>query len=131
MEKVTKRTKTIDQLPKELEQESPLFNTILNAILEKKGEKVVSLDLQAIDEAVADYFILCEAETNIQIKTISDFLQEKAWEECREKPYRTELGEQWTLIDYVDIVVHIFKAEERKFYDMEGLWMDAEKKEYS
>src|SRR5690606_27084230 len=98
---------------------------------EKKGETVVSLDLRAIDEAVAEYFIICEAQTPIQMSAITLNVLDKVQKTCFEKPYHSEEGQAWTLIDYVNIVVHVFQREERKFYDLEGLWLDAEKAEHN
>lgn len=113
-----------------LTRNSKLFKTILNAITEKKGENVVSLDLRKIDEAVSDFFILCEAGSHIQIKAIADNIEEKVRMECDERPYHTENGQHWTLVDYVNIVVHIFDRENRKFYNLESLWADAERMEH-
>ena len=90
----------------------------------------MSLDLKKIDEAVADFFVLCEAQSNIQIKAIADNIVEKVKEECDENPYHIEYGEQWVLVDYVNIVVHVFQHEQRKFYDLESLWEDAERTEH-
>ncbi len=114
-----------------LTKNSKLFKAILQAIQDKKGDKIVSLDLRKIDEAVADFFILCEARSNIQIKAIADNIEEIVLEECGEKPYHVERGDQWTLVDYVNIVVHIFDHEHRKFYDLESLWADAERTEHN
>jgi ribosome-associated protein len=113
-----------------LTRNSKLFKTILKAIKDKKGEEIVSLDLRKIDEAVADFFILCEAKSHIQIKAIADNIREMVDEECDEKPYHQENGDQWTLVDYVNVVVHIFQHEQRNFYDLESLWEDAEKMEH-
>ena len=113
-----------------LTRNSKLFKTIVKAIKEKKGEEIVSLDLKKIDEAVADFFVLCEAQSNIQIKAIADNIVEKVKEECDENPYHVEYGEQWVLVDYVNIVVHVFQHEQRKFYDLESLWEDAERTEH-
>ena len=113
-----------------LTRNSKLFKTIIQAIKDKKGEEIVSLDLKKIDESVADYFILCEAKSHIQVKSIADNIQQMVQEECDEKPYHAEAGDQWTLIDYVNVVVHIFQHEQRNFYDLESLWEDAEKTEH-
>jgi ribosome-associated protein len=113
-----------------LTKNSKLFKTIINAIQDKKGTKVVSLDLKKIDEAVADFFILCEATSNIHLKAIADNIAEEVFRECGEKPFHTELGESWTLVDYVNIVVHIFQHEQRKFYNLESLWEDAPRTEH-
>jgi len=110
-----------------LSRSSRIFKTIINAIQEKKGERVISLDLRKIPEAVADFFIICEATTTTQVKGIGDHIQEQLKELCDEIPFKHE-GYQhakWILIDYVNVVVHIMQPETRKFYQLEELWSDA------
>ena len=104
-----------------------LFKTIIDAIQEKKGERIVSLDLKKIDEAVTDFFIICEASNPIQLKAIADSVEEEVKKKCLETPYKHEgrQAEQWILIDYVNIVVHIMLPEPRKFYRLEEMWSDA------
>lgn len=114
-----------------LTRNSKLFKTILEAIKEKKGSEIVSLDLKKIDEAVADFFILCEAQSHVQVKAIADNIAEKVWKTCDEKPFHVEHGDQWTLVDYVNIVVHIFQQEQRRFYNLESLWEDAGRMEHN
>jgi ribosome-associated protein len=94
---------------------------------EKKAERIVSLDLKKIPEAVTDFFIICEATNPIQLKAIGDFVEEEVKKKCGEKPYKQEgkQGEQWILIDYVNIVVHVMLPEPRKFYRLEEMWSDA------
>lgn len=111
---------------------SRIFKTIIRAIQEKKGEKILSLDLRKIPEAVADFFIICEATTNIQVKGIADFVQDKVKEVCGETPFKQE-GYQhakWILIDYVNVVVHVMQPETRRFYQLEELWSDAPVEEH-
>ncbi len=110
---------------------SKLFKSIIEAIQEKKGKEIVSLDLKKIDEAVADFFILCEAGSNIQIKAIADNIVDVVDRACDERPYHMESGDTWTLIDYVNVVVHIFQHEQRMFYNLESLWEDAPRTEHS
>lgn len=105
--------------------EELLFQTLIDAIQDKKGENIISLDLRNVEEAVASFFIICDVQTGIQMATLSDHIEKKIRETLREKPYQFELGPTWSLVDYIDIVVHIFQKEDRKFYDLEGLWMDA------
>ncbi len=106
---------------------SKLFKTIIHAIQEKKGEKIISLDLKKIPEAVTDFFIICEASNPIQLKAIGDFVEEEVKKKCGESPYKHEgrQGEQWILIDYVNVVVHIMMPEPRRFYKLEEMWSDA------
>ncbi|MBC7554128.1 MAG: ribosome silencing factor [Taibaiella sp.] len=113
-----------------LSKNSKLFKTIINTIKDKKGEGIVVLDLRKISEAVADYFILCDGRSHIQVKSIADAIRDEVEETCEEKPYHLELGEKWTLVDYVNIVVHVFQQEQRQFYSLESLWADAERTEY-
>lgn len=112
---------------------SRLYKTIIKAIQDKKGENIVSLDLRKIPEAVSDFFIICEATSNIQIKAIADYLQEQVKKECGENPYKFEgFGSlQWVLVDYVNIVVHVMQPDARKFYKLEDMWSDAVVKGYS
>ncbi len=131
MDKIISTLQERKKSPQRITRNSKLFKTILNAIQEKKGEAIISLDLKKIDEAVADFFILCEAESNIQLKAIAQNISKLVAEECGEKPYHIELGDQWTLIDFVNIVVHVFQKDYRKFYDLESLWEDAGKMEHN
>lgn len=125
MKEIKKSTHDNDTLVHTTSEEEQLFNTIVEAIQEKKGEGLVALDMRNIEEAVASFFIICDVQTGIQMQTIADYIEKKVREDLKEKPYQFELGPTWTLVDYINIVVHIFKTDERKFYDLEGLWMDA------
>jgi ribosome-associated protein len=110
-----------------LNRNSKIFKTIIRAIQDKKGENIISLDLRKIPEAVADFFIICEANNQPQIRAISDFIEDEVKKKCGEVPYHYE-GKQnlhWVLIDYVNVVVHIMVPETRKFYKLEELWSDA------
>jgi ribosome-associated protein len=110
-----------------LTRNSKIFKSILKAIQEKKGEDIIALDLRKIPEAVADFFVVCEATSTIQIKAIADFVEKTVKKDCGEKPYKHEGYQalQWVLIDYVNIVVHIMQPETRKFYKLEEMWSDA------
>ena len=117
---------------KRLTRNSRIFKTIIHAIQEKKGEKIISLDLRKIPEAVADFFIICEATNNTQLKAIADSVEMEVKNNCGELPYKHEgrQGEQWILIDYVNAVVHIMLPEPRKFYGLEEMWSDAPSMEH-
>lgn len=118
--------------PTRLTRNSKLFKTIVQSIQDKKGEHIVSLDLRKIPEAVADFFIICEASNNNQLKAIADNVEKEVKEKCKETPYKHEgrQAEQWILIDYVDVVVHVMLPEPRKFYHLEELWSDAPSMEH-
>lgn len=84
------------------------------------------LDLRKINEAVADFFIICEAGNQPQIRAIADHVMDQVRERCEEQPYRQEGQKQlqWVLIDYVNVVVHVMTPENRKFYSLEDMWSD-------
>ncbi|MBX2930849.1 MAG: ribosome silencing factor [Chitinophagaceae bacterium] len=111
-----------------LTRNSKIFKTIIKAINDKKGENIVSLDLRKIPEAVADFFIICQASSTIQIKAISDFVDDQVKQHCKEMPYKQEGKQalQWILIDYINIVVHIMHPQARAFYKLEDMWCDAD-----
>ena len=110
-----------------LTKNSKLIKTIINAIREKKGENIISLDLRKVNEAVADFFIICEATNQPQVRAISEFVEQEMKAKCDEYPYRHEgmKNLQWVLIDYVNVVVHVMLSETRKFYKLEEMWSDA------
>lgn len=108
-----------------------LLAAVIEAIKNKKGENIISLNLENIDEAVAKYFIVCDAQTHIQTEAIVNNIVDEVMQETNEKPYHIEKGQVWSIIDYADVVVHVFRTEDRKFYDLEGVWMDAPQKEYA
>lgn len=113
--------------PTRLSRNSKIFKTIIKAIQEKKGSKIVSLDLRKILEASADFFIVCEAASTTQVRAIADNVQEIVRKETGEMAYKHE-GYQalkWILIDYVNVVVHIMQPETRHFYQLEEMWHDA------
>jgi ribosome-associated protein len=129
LEVLAKRKKGVARLNKN----SKIFKTIIKAIQEKKGENIVSLDLRKIHEAVADFFIICEANNQPQIRAITDFVEEEVKKKCSESPYHYEGKENmyWVILDYVNIVVHIMMPEQRKFYKLEEMWSDAELTEHN
>lgn len=116
-----------------LNRNSKIIKTIIKAIQEKKGEHVVSLDLRKIPEAVADFFIICEAGSQPQVRAISDFVEDQARKNCGEAPFHHEgkTNLQWVLLDYVNVVVHVMLPETRKFYKLEEMWSDASVDEHN
>jgi ribosome-associated protein len=105
-----------------------LVNALVEGILEKKGEEILVLDLKKLPHAIADYFIICEASNERQVNAIADQLEREVRKKIKEKPWHVEGKEnlEWVLIDYFNVVVHIFKKETRKFYALEDLWADGE-----
>ncbi len=119
--------------PTRINRNSKIFKTIIHAIQEKKGEYILSLDLRKIPEAVSDFFIICQASNNNQLKAIADNIEKEVKENCAESPFKHEgrQAEQWILVDYVNIVVHIMLPESRNFYKLEELWSDANCQEHT
>jgi ribosome-associated protein len=116
-----------------LTRNSKIFKSIIKAIQDKKGEQIVSLDLRKIPEAVADFFIICEATNQPQIRAIADSVTDAVKVKTGEIPYHHEgkSSLQWVLIDYVNIVVHIMISDTRKFYKLEEMWSDAQLEEHN
>jgi ribosome-associated protein len=101
-------------------------------IQEKKGNDIVRLDLRNIHSSVADYFIVCHADSTTQVKAIAHSVEEEIFKALKIDPRRKE-GQQygeWILLDYIDVIVHIFKTDKREFYGIEELWGDAELQSY-
>ena len=104
-----------------------LITLILKGIEEVKGKDVSILDLRAIENTVCDYFIICNGTSNTQVNAIVNSIQKTVSKEIKDKPWHVE-GEsnaEWVLLDYVNVVVHVFQKHIRDFYDIEGLWGDA------
>ena len=101
-------------------------------MLEKKGQNVVSLDLRPLGTAIADHFVICDAASTTNVSAIADNVEEQMLLQCKRKVLRSQGKENgvWVILDYSDIVVHIFQTEYREFYRIESLWADAKKKEY-
>jgi ribosome-associated protein len=112
----------------QITRSSKIFKTIIQAIQDKKGENILSLDLKKINEATSDFFIICEASNTTQIKAIADFIEYEVKTKCQEMPYKSEgkQAAQWLLIDYINVVVHVMHPEARRFYQLEEMWSDAD-----
>ena len=100
----------------------------VDAMLEKKAHDITVMDMRKVS-GVADYFVICTGDSDLQIKAVADAIRERIREQCEERPWHTEGSNhwQWVLLDYVDVVAHIFSREKREFYDLERLWGDAPK----
>ena len=104
-----------------------LIETIVNAIQDKKGKDIVSLNLEGFDGAICSHFVVCNADSTAQVAAIADGIEKDVYEKMGEKLWRIE-GQQnafWIAMDYVDVVVHIFQSDLRDFYRLEELWADA------
>ena len=107
--------------------EDELITAIIKGIEEIKGSDIQLFDLREIENTVTNYFIICTGNSNTQVKAISQSVQKIVSKELKDKPWHIE-GEpnpEWILMDYVNVVVHIFQKHIREYYDIESLWGDA------
>ena len=104
-----------------------LITQILKGIEEVKGKDINILDLRDIENTVCSYFVICNGTSNTQVNAIVNSIQKTVSKELKDKPWHVEGSEnaEWVLIDYVNVVVHVFQKHIREFYDIEGLWGDA------
>ncbi|MDW5287724.1 ribosome silencing factor [Formosa sp. PL04] len=104
-----------------------LISTILSGIEDVKGKEISILDLREIENTVCDYFIVCEGTSNTQVNAIVNAVQRKVSKELKDKPWHIEGQDnaEWVLMDYVNVVVHVFQKHIREYYDIESLWGDA------
>jgi len=95
---------------------------------EKKASDIVVLDLRKVKNAVADFFIICSGNSDRQVDSISESIEEYVYKNIKENPWHAEgkTNKEWILLDYIDVVAHIFKHEKREFYALESLWGDAQ-----
>ncbi len=109
-----------------------LVKKIIEAIEKKKGKQIIDLQLGKLENAVCDHFIICHADSTTQVDAIAAGIGKDVNLELGTKPLHTEgtQNSQWVLLDYIDVVVHIFLKDYRTFYNLESLWADAPKKEY-
>lgn len=105
-----------------------LAEVIADGMLEKKGFDVVILDLRKIHKAITDFFVICSGSSDTQIDAIANSVDEAVHKAIQENPWHREgqQNKEWILLDYVDVVVHIFKKDRREYYDIESLWGDAD-----
>jgi len=109
-------------------QANELINTIIKGIEEKKGEEIKVLDLRKQQGAISDYFVICQANSNVQVAAVADSVQEFVFKKTGEKIYHHEGYDNanWILLDYFNVIVHVFQPQFREFYNLEELWADAE-----
>lgn len=110
-----------------LEELNKLKAAIITAIEDKKGENIVTIEIGKIDNAITEYFIICNAQSNTQVNAISDGIEKDVRKSLKERPWHTEgrHNAQWIVMDYSSIIVHVFQTPYRDFYKLEELWADA------
>ena len=104
-----------------------LLANIIKGIEEVKGSNIDILDLREIDNSACDYFVICDGTSNTQVNAIVSSIQKTVSKEIKDKPWHVEGSEnaEWVLMDYVNIVVHVFQKHIREYYNIESLWGDA------
>ena len=114
-------------MTKNISSPDELISLIVQAIEDIKGQNISLLDLRNIENTVCDYFIVCNGNSNTQVNAIVSSVQKNVSKNLREKPYQIEGVEnaEWILMDYVNVVVHVFQKHKREYYDIDNLWGDA------
>ena len=104
-----------------------LLGNIIKGIFEKKGQNVLKIDLRKLENRITDYFVICHAASGTQVSAICDSVEDTVRKETGEKPLHVEGLDNsfWVLLDYGNVIVHIFLEEYRNFYSLESLWADA------
>lgn len=104
-----------------------LVAEIVKGLEEKKGKNIVSLDLRGISNSVADFYVVCGGDSNTHVNALSGSVEVEVQKALDDKPWHIEgtSNGEWVLMDYVNVVVHIFQREQREHYNIEGLWADA------
>jgi ribosome-associated protein len=105
-----------------------LRDLIVKGMLEKKAQEVVVMDLRRVKNAICDFFVIGSGSSDTQIDSIADSIEEEVWKGSQQNPWHQEgrTNREWILVDYVDVIAHIFNKDRRTFYDLEQLWGDAE-----
>jgi len=105
-----------------------LSKVVVQGMQEKKAQDIIVLDLRNIANSIADFFIICSGNTDTQVSAISESVEETVNKSDKQNPWHKEgnRNNEWVLLDYVDVVVHIFKKDRREFFALEDLWGDAE-----
>ena len=109
-------------------QTTSLLDAIVQGMQDKKAKNITVINLSGLEHRVADYFVISDADSTTHVTAIADSLEESAMKKTGEKPYHSEgyQNAEWILVDYVNIVCHVFMRETREFYNIEGLWADGE-----
>lgn len=110
------------------EQTTSLLDAVVAGMQDKKAKNITIINLAGLENRVCDYFVICDADSTTHVNAIADSLEEMVLKKTGEKPYHAEgyQNAEWILIDYVNIVAHVFMRETREFYNIEGLWADGD-----
>lgn len=128
IKKKSPKRKIAKKSVRKLNDEERLLNFIIEGMIEKKAKEIVCIDLRNIKNAVTDFFVICHADSKAHIDAIAKSVEEFVYKKQGEEPFHREgqANSEWILLDYLNVVVHIFRQEQREFYGIERLWADAE-----
>jgi len=126
--KKTQTRKARKKKSRKTNADEELKNLVINGMQEKKAKDIVCIDLRSVKNSVADFFVVCHADSKTHVEAIADSVEEFVMEHTGEYPRNKEgiANAEWILLDYVNVVAHIFRHEQREFYGIERLWADAD-----
>jgi ribosome-associated protein len=104
-----------------------LCRLVVHGMLEKKAANIVVMDMRKVKNSITDFFVICQGNTDTQIDAIATSVDDEVFKASKINPWHQEgkQNKEWILLDYIDVVVHVFRKDRRKFYDLESLWGDA------
>ncbi len=128
IKKKSPTTKVPKKTVRKLNDAERLKNLIVNGMIEKKAKEIVCIDLRTIKNSVADFFVICHADSKTHIDAIANSVEEFVYKKEGEEAFHREgnTNSEWILIDYFNVVAHIFQHEQREYYGIERLWADGE-----
>ncbi|MEO8088379.1 MAG: ribosome silencing factor [Bacteroidota bacterium] len=120
--------KVVKKKSKKINADEELKNLVISGMQEKKAKEIVCIDLRNVKNAVADFFVVCHADSKTHVEAIADAVEDYVKEHSGEYPGHKEgkANAEWILLDYMNVVVHVFRHEQREFYGLERLWADAD-----
>ncbi len=112
---------------KKIDDKQLLMDVIIKGLQDKKAENIFCIDMRKLENAVSEYFIICTGTSSTHVAALGGAVEEEVRKTLKDRPWHTEgyQNAEWVLLDYVNVVVHIFQSEQRDFYNLEGLWADA------
>ena len=114
-----------------MQETKDIVKEIVEAVQDRKGKRITIIDLSKVDGASTDTFVICEGRSTAQVSAIADFIREDVQKKTGRKPYNYDgyRNSQWIVIDYGEVMVHVFLPDVRVFYNIEDLWSDGKTKE--
>lgn len=122
------KTRKIQSARKKKDSTQSIVSAAVKGIQEKKGHDIITLDLRKTGSSEADFYIVCHGDSKPQVEAIAKSVEETVYKKCKEETIHREGFEnaEWILLDYFNVIVHVFRKEQRLFYGIERLWADAD-----